>query len=454
MRRANNHRFSNSSHNCGSFKIITDYESQFRLEAGRPDMLTGLIRNNRQPIQTHERLMGESSAAALNWVKAQLSPATVNRDGVKIPDGISVSTASLSKESYVDVGPDANGTIALFMLPFIEAPLAQYDTSTGCFRAIADLALGSEASDGMDWLRSNKIYGYRCTFQSMTAYNTTSVMELQGNVVACLMPSQLDSHQVETPTTRRYVRVIDNIPLTPEAVSASVRKPYMGAAKDGIYIVNRNFTNDWSMLQRDADWMKATTRMYTLTGGEMLAGPFTRNSLAFSTPAGPLRFASRSNTFGVPSDALVTDTTVGVTGLRGTGYGMGVAYFTGLTPGSSFRVKLVHGYEFVMKPGSPYILAETRSPLRENWAFKAVSMQLQDKSAVYPADANFFGALLSGLTKVLPVVMPIARTIWPHLRSGIEKLLAKGEKKAKQATRPPMPTPPSKPPRLAGKKLK
>lgn len=401
-------------------------------------MLTGLIRNNNQPVQSFERLHEESEQLALRWVKTHLSPATTDNDGVAIPDGLNIETIKLSRQAFFDVSPDDNGTIALYMLPFLEAPIAQYDTSTEVLKVFQDPALGGQAVNGDDWMKASKLYGFRCAFQSMTVYNTTSLMDMQGNSVAALIPSQVDSHEMmgAPGSSRRYVRIIDNLPLTTDTVMASSRKPYMGAAKDGVYIVNRNFTNNYSMINRDIDFAKATTTRYDITSGTTItSGVQTRNCLGFRKSDGTMGLAGFGVSAGALSDTFATDSTVGVTGTQGTGYGMGVVFFTGLKAGSAFRVKLVHGYEFVAKPGSNYITVQTRCPTRQAWAFKAVNLQLQDKSLVFPADANFFGALLAGLTKVLPFVMPVAKNLWPLVQNGMQKLFAKGDKKIEEMER-------------------
>lgn len=412
---------------------LSSKEKQFRAELRRPDLLTGLIRNNNSPVQSFERLHEESEQLALKWVKSHLSPATTDNDGVAIPDGLNIETIKLSRQAFFDMNPDANGTIALFMLPFLEAPVAQLDTSTNALRIFQDPALGGAVGDA-DWMKASKLYGFRCAFQSITAYNTTSLMDLQGNVVAALMPSQIDSHCMNsTGFGRRWVRVIDNLPLSTSQVMAATRKPYMGAAKDGIYIVNRSFTNDYSMINRDIDFQKATATEYHVNASNaVIEGFSSRNSLAFKLANGNIAFGSLTSASGVLDDTLAADSTVGVTGTHGTGYGMGVVFFTGLKAGASFRIKLVHGYEFVAKPGSNYIPVQSRCPTRQAWAFKAVNLQLQDKALVFPADANFFGALLQGLTKVLPFVMPVAKNLWPLIQTSVGKLMAKGDKKIEE----------------------
>lgn len=416
-------------------------EFDARSYSTRPELLTGLIRNNRLPLQRYEKMTADASAEeALRFVQSHLSPATADNAGVKIPDGYTVPTTALSKEAFFDVRPDANNVIALYLLPFIEAPLAQYDTSTGILRVLQDPALGAQQSDGYDWLRTNGIYGFRQTFQSVTAYNPTALMYLQGNVVASLIPSQIDNHDLRDSAslTHRYARVIENLPLTAQECSASIRKPYIGQAKDGIYMVNRNFTNDWTMRMRDREWNKATMTSYPMSPLGVIGNAIiTKNSLGFRSTGGAIQFASAVNAPSVVSSNLATDTTIAVTGMQGTGYGLGVMFFTGLTSETTLRLKLVHGYEFVMKPGSPYLLAQTAPLLDESWAFKAISMQMLNKSLIYPADANFWGAILSGLKTVLPYVIPLVQQALPKISEWLggkrDALIAEQEKLKQQA---------------------
>lgn len=376
------------------------------VSAGQPTTYKG---GNNGPFMSLE----ESRAEGMRFLEAHLSPATARIDKIRVPDGYPAQTVAMSKVFFSRITPDANGNAVIVMLPFLECPFAQYDTQTLALRGIPDPVM-STSDLTTDFMRVNRIYGFRPTLQSMTIYNDTAFVENSGSVTGALFPSQVDTHTVRQSSGEcRYVRVIDNLPLSLDDVASAVRTPYTAPAREGVYMVNRNFTADWSMRMRDRDWEKATYTNYSRTSGNPIAGTVVRNPLAYRKADGTFTCASLVNAAGSMNDVIANDTTIGVTNAQGTGFGLGVAWFHNLPAGASLRLKMVHGYEFILKPGSQYIPLMDYPPFRESWVFKAITVQLRDKMLVMPADANFIGALLSGLKTILPYVLPLAKDLLP-----------------------------------------
>lgn len=379
--------------------------------------------------------MYDSAEPALNqdpgyeWLTTHISPGTATKLAVRIPDGHPSLTVAMAKSYNVTVTPDANHSLVLYMLPFLEAPFAQLHTDNGVLQVLPDLTLGGRAvNDPSDWMRDKRIYGYRCTLQSITVENNSSQLANGGNVVAALIPSQVDVHEMaivgDSNGTRRYTRVIDSFPITSTEISSSVQTPYFASAREGCYMVNRNFSGDWGFRMRNTDWDKASHSAYTVSAvGALTAATVSiRNSLAYKTPAGVIHMASFDNlNDGVYNNTPATDTTVMVSGVQGTGYGVGVIRFDNLPDDATFQVKLVHGYEFILKPGSELHTLAGRAPLRAGWVFNALARQLDGKASVFPASANFVGALLSGLKWLLPAVLPLAREYLPKMVGGIAR---------------------------------
>lgn len=303
-------------------------------------------------------------------------------------------------------------------------------------------------------MRQQKIYGYRTTAQGITVYNDTAEMYKQGSVHAALLPNQMDTHEIRcAPITTSdasyvsnptcYVTQIENFPLNPEELTASTTQPYVAKAADGCYMVNRNVSEDWSFRTRNLPWEKSFTTSYATSSSIEPIAPESNPSYNFLglIPPGvavdaPVIPKNGSAAY-APLDELTLSglRTIGnkfskITGSKGTGWGVGVIWFSGLSEQSSFTLKMTHAYEFIVKPQSPLVPYSREPALSASWAFDLIQRQLIGKCDAHPARDNFFGALLAGVKTLLPTVLPLVGKLFGVIG---RKVTDKGEKMKRQA---------------------
>lgn len=392
-----------------------------------------------------------------------MSPATfADNSVVKYPDATPGETLSYAKTFSVDVSPGTDGDLFVYILPFVECPLATYSASSG-WKFYCDPNMNSPT-----WMADNAIYGFRCLGQSATCYNTTAEVYKQGNVNAAVLRSCVDRHRIHRAITSSNAATsfnleivdmvnIDGIPMSVAEITSNSKHPYIGRASEGCYVVNRNFGGfDW--IFRNGPENKASTTeyhmMYSTTIGS--ASPQTAStagsSVVRSFLAMPSSVTAAPNSYSCPSSTITAGTnsyatqnvllssmnswetiskSLGVSGFQGNNYGVAVVGFTGLSTQTSITVKFKHMYEFLLKPSSPFTPLTSPSWAKAEWVRNVIRKQLMDKQDAFNADANFFGAILKGLKTLWPAVAPV---IGKGLSSLGNFLIAKGssDQSAKQ----------------------
>lgn len=409
----------------------------------------------------------QENEKAKEFVKAHLSPATYSDNStVKFPDGTFGETLAYSKTFSVDVKPGAGGDLFVYVLPFVEVPLATWTASGGwTFYHDPNMA---RTSTSRSWMADQGIEAFRCLGQSCTAYNTTAEIYKQGNVNAAVVRSCIDRHRryyCQTLSSGTFVKhisadavVIDGLPMTIPAVTSNSKHPYIGEASRGCYVVNRNFAG-FRWIFRNGRDKSTVTEVYADSDSSSKATSFVSVPIFPRTPDDQLVISADANNFQYPlfdltttgqyksgafrwKDAQTLISGLGVSGFNGNGYGVGVMGFTGLSEQSSFTLKFKHMYEFMLKPGSPFTPLTTPSWPRVDWVEEVIRKQLVDKQEAFDSSANFLGAILRGLQAIWPVVRPLVVT-------GATKLIEWVDGKArKKKTQPP---PPKSKPKLQKK---
>lgn len=406
-----------------------------------------------------DTVSAQENEKAKEFVKAHLSPATYSDNStVKFPDGTFGETLAYSKTFSVDVKPGTDGDLFVFILPYVEVPLATWTRSDGWHFYYDPNMQRSSAT--RSWMADQGIEAFRCLGQSCTAYNTTAEIYKQGNVNAAVLRSCLDRHrrsELKT-ATDPYVSLvandcvlIDGLPMTIPAITSNSKHPYIGEASRGCYVVNRNFAG-FKWIFRNGRDKSEVTEFYTNTSAFSGQTRFASVPIFPRTPDTRLDINASAKTFQFPDNVLtntgayhttamiwdqagVLKDGLGVSGFNGNGYGVGVMGFTGLSEQSSFTLKFKHMYEFMLKPGSPFTPLTTPSWPRVDWVEEIIRKQLQDKQDAFDSSANFLGAILRGLQTLWPVVRPL-------VVKGATKLLEWVDGRAKKVKPPPPKTKP------------
>ena len=395
---------------------------------------------------------------AKEFVKAHLSPATYSdQKQIKFPDATVGETLAYGKTWHVNVSATASGTIYVYLLPFLEVPLATWD-GENTWQFFSDPNMS-----GASWMGEQGIYAFRCLGQSVTAYNTTAEIYKQGNATAAVLRSCLDRHRVVRSLTsadgtlrdyRETAMFVDGLPMTTLDISSNSKHPYFGKASDGCYLVNRNY-GGFQWIFRNSNLNKANTTFYrsnTVTGSTtateatsektylMLprSGP---SAMGSSAPAVVVKTDSQGNlspAYGTVKELIGTPGEyLGVSGLLGNNYGVGVIAFTGLSAETSFMLKIKHLYEFLLKPNSPYTPLTTASWPLVPWVEDVIRKQLEDKPDAFDSSANFLGAILNGIKKIWPYVAPLVAKGAAKISELAAESVAKRNRPQKPSRPPP-----------------
>lgn len=395
---------------------------------------------------------------AKEFVKAHLSPATYSDQSVvKFPDATVGETLAYAKTWHVNVNATETGTIYVYLLPFLEIPIATWDGAV-TWKFYSDPNMNST-----DWMRDQGVYAFRCLGQSVTAYNTTAEIYKQGNVTAAVLRSCLDRHDVlrtvkDGETYRTYhstAMMIDGLPMTTLGISSNSKHPYFGKASDGCYLVNRNYGGfDW--IFRNSQLNKQSTSQFAVpqvgsttyelpqisydTSYLLLPRSATGGFPALSADAVTVQNHSGtlSTLAGSVSELLRDDKSrAGVSGMQGNNYGVGVIAFTGLSAETSFMLKIKHMYEFLLKPDSPYTPLTSPSWPLVPWVEDVIRKQLEDKPDAFDSSANFLGAILNGIKKIWPYVAPLVAKGAAKLSEWATESVAKRNRPQKPSRPPP-----------------
>lgn len=401
----------------------------------------------------------EENEKAKEFVKAHLSPATYSDNStVKFPDGTFGETLAYSKTFSIDVKPGTGGDLFVYILPYVEVPLATW-TASGGWSFYYDPNMQRKTSD-RSWMADQGIEAFRCLGQSCTAYNTTAEIYKQGNVNAAVLRSCLDRHRrselraATDPYVAMYTQdcvLIDGLPMTIPAITSNSKHPYIGEASRGCYVVNRNFAG-FKWIFRNGRDKAEVNEFFANTATAAKQTSFASIPIFPRSPDTELDINASQKNFDYPGNEVTTTGVypsktiawdhsgvltggLGISGFNGNGYGVGVMGFTGLSEQSSFTLKFKHMYEFMLKPGSPFTPLTTPSWPRVDWVEEIIRKQLIDKQEAFDSSANFLGAILRGLQTIWPVVRPL-------VVKGATKLLEWVDGRAKKAKPPPPKTKP------------
>lgn len=344
------------------------------------------------------------------FARAYLSPNTdgVNTSQVRVPDGTSINTYCHAKQWQVDLTPDAQGNVVILELPFAECPFVRLTTGTVTMTAIVDPNLPQH------FMSDNQFYAFRHISQGMTVYNNTAELYRGGSVTAVLLPAFIDMKSFESDDGLVYPRILDGVPTNLSDMTSAVVKPYQGRASDGIYLPNRNI-HGWKWRCRSKEWEKA--RYYPLAGASTVDPSPILNGLGFTTAAAQ-----------DPAYVKLPDgtTNVGVTGSEGSGFGVGVVWFSGLHPETKLTLKASHSVEFLPKFSSPLITQCAPSPPRSRLVFEYLDDFLRVAPYAYPAASNGVGEIIRGFFDFLPTAVEKVMSIPKSIVSGMNEVLPVG----------------------------
>lgn len=348
---------------------------------------------------------------------------------VGIPDTASKPHTIYANTYTANVQPDANGNLALYLLPFAEVPLMQYDTSTKRFIAHLDPNFRNGNGDQFTFLKDSKVYGFRCFGQGLTVSNVSKNFDLQGSVTAARIPAIIDNHTLtdETGGTTYgtcYARTLEGLPITYQDVQSSVANAYVANAAYGCYLVNKNQAPDFPFVYRDGDWNKSTATIYhyDTTNGQILPTVnqshetlSNYNVLAVSPkyPEGeipqitPVKIVSSNG-----AEPHILNNSCPVSGYNGTGYMIGCVFFKGLAAGNAFECKVCHGYEFLVKPTTFQITHMLRPLPPSPYILEAVARESQTRTyQALAAAANSWGDIWNGFKKIVQSVKPLTTVL-------------------------------------------
>lgn len=395
---------------------------------------------------------------AKEFVKAHLSPATYSDHKlVKFPDATVGETLAYGKTWHVNVSATSTGTVYVYLLPFLEVPVATWDgAQTWNFYSDPNMT-------GPEWMKDQGVYAFRCLGQSVTAYNTTAEIYKQGNVTAAVLRSCLDRHDdhliLNDPEGHPYYHhatamMIDGLPMTTLGISSNSKHPYFGKASEGCYLVNRNY-GGFQWIFRNSHLNKSTTTNYSSTtinasnfatvaqtDRTFLVLPRTSSSSldALTAPAVTPRYVSGNlgPSYGTLKEILQSyGNGTGFSGMQGNNYGVGVIAFTGLSAETTLMLKIKHMYEFLLKPDSPYTPLTSASWPLVPWVEDVIRKQLEDKPDAFDSSANFLGAILNGIKKIWPYVAPLVAKGAAKISEWAAESVAKRNRPQKPSRPPP-----------------
>jgi hypothetical protein len=385
------------------------------------------------------------------WLLKAMSPATPTGAACSIPDTSSVPVATpeyvvsttLSAPSGAGVGSWDLIVVTLPTYPVLGYAYAQaagfnfaatsWATGGGVFNSILAEPFAASISStnavisnvlGTAVLTNTSLITYepstlplkwRRAYSSLTAYMTASDLYNGGTVTSVQVPSR-----VATYIPGEYVSVgaapalwqmaLVEVPLSEQAMTSMSPKVRIAPANTGLYCPGYNTGPEFK-------WAEPA-----FTPAVSLDSSFAANKTVYYPQNGLVggTYASAS----VPTILSPTDPTVGsvrdeanfvnmLIGNSATAYSVGmdstmcgVHIFRGLNNPATITLKFVVGLEISPAPESPI-----RQFIVPDMGYEPRAMQLywdlvRDMPHVYPASANFLGAVLSSLKGLLPSLLP------------------------------------------------
>lgn len=353
-----------------------------------------------EAVSFHE---GKSSARVSfnRKIRSVLSPGTyyssANTLAVRLPTGERARSVSVAYVWSTTFEPDKNGELIIAGLPFVECPFAKIvrpaNNDTNSIESITALQPEVFKKDA-NYLKTQKIYGWRMNAQSMTVECVGNVTTFAGEAYAGSVPPSVDSKTRINANggVVGYARTLDHLPVTPDALAAVTRAYRRGKAAEGVYIVNRHVDASLPFTYRDGDFNKAYSGLWKPDVIEYV----------------PVNlYASTDDTAGIPVKS-VSNQDVPVTAPSCTDITMTI--FKGLQAGCSYSVKFIACVEYMVKMGSTFTpMAQPIEP--RSYAFLEALSRAEASKAIDRADANDWGSFFDGLSKAWDFLTPVADTV-------------------------------------------
>lgn len=353
-----------------------------------------------EAVSFHEG-QGSARVSFNRKIRSVLSPGTyyssANTLAVRLPTGERARSVSVAYVWSTTFNPDKNGELILAGLPFAECPFAKIvRPSSNDSNSIESItAMQPEVfKKDLNYMKTQKIYGWRMNAQSMTIECVGNMMNFAGESYAGSVPPSVDSKTRINANggVVGYARTLDHLPVTPDSLAAVTRAYRRGKASEGVYIVNRHVDASVPFTYRDGDFNKAYSGLWKPDVIEYVPVDL---------------YASTDDTAGVPVKSIA-DKEVPVTAPSCTDITM--AIFKGLQAGCSYSVKFIACIEYMVKMGSPFTtMAQPIEP--RSYAFLEALNRAEASKAIDRADANDWGSFFEGLNKAWDFLTPVADTV-------------------------------------------
>lgn len=338
-------------------------------------------------------------------IQAMLSPGSIDAEyrANPLPTGQFFKVVCEKRTRTETIYADAKGQIILLNLPCIESPWIHVTVnSEGDITSAKGLSIPSyeEVSDP---LYDKRIYGYRMVGNSVTSYNSSAPLTMQGSVSCATVPLSEDDKQIPiagSSTQFSYVRTLDRIPLKATSISNMASSYFTAPASGGAYVALRHTDPTMPFMLRNSDSAKAEWKQRTLDLSTLevsATGSTVRNLLALSDDKNIAAVVMNENPELGP---------IACSGLSK--MNLGVTIYDGLTPGTPMTFKFAIMWEIIPKMGSDKIGDARRVPPFDPQFMRAMS-QAQDKAqSVGNAASNSLGSFLKGLGSVWNSLAPVA----------------------------------------------
>lgn len=353
-----------------------------------------------EAVSFHEG-KGSARVSFNRKIRSILSPGTYysssNTLAVRLPTGERARSVSLAYVWSSTFQPDKNGELIFAGLPFAECPFVRIvrpdNSDTNAIESITAQQPEVIKKDA-NWLKTNKVYGWRMNAQSMTIECNGNVTLFSGETYSGSVPPSIDSKTRinETGGVTGYARTLDHLPVTPDSLASVTRAYRKGKASEGVYIVNRHTDASLPFTYRDGDFNKAYSGLWKDTGITYVPVPLYA-STDDSAGIQVTNAAGQSVPVTAPS---CTDITVTI--------------FKGLQPSCAYSVKFIACVELMVKMGSPFVpMAQPIEP--RSYVFLEALNRAEASKAVDKADANDWGSFFDGLSKAWDFLTPVADTV-------------------------------------------
>lgn len=354
-------------------------------------------------FETYSSREGKSSARISfnRKIRSVLSPGTyyssANTLAVRLPTGERARSVSVAYVWSSTFTPDKNGELILAGLPFAECPFVKIvrpaNNDTNAIESITAMQPEVFKKDA-NYLKTQKIYGWRMNAQSMTIECVGNVTTFAGESYAGSVPPSIDSKTRINANggVVGYARTLDHLPVTPDALAAVTRAYRRGKASEGVYIVNRHVDASLPFTYRDGDFNKAYSGLWKPEAIEYVPV----NLYASTDDSAGITVKSVSNTEVPVTAPSCTDITM--------------AIFKGLQSDCSYSVKFISCVEYMVKMGSTFTpMAQPIEP--RSYAFLEALNRAEASKAIDRADANDWGSFFDGLSKAWDFLTPVADTV-------------------------------------------